>query len=233
MTQPAIIFREIHRLHLRVRELREEAARGPNRLKKYELKIADQEKQLHDLQEKVKQTKAEQHKKELDIKETKDKIDKHRKQMSLITSNKEYEALRKEIDNENQTIRVIEDQILEVMLKIDELSQQVPGLDKSLKAAKEEKAKAEAELGGKAQELAQRLASAEAELKTAEEGLEGDLKTIYHRLVRAHGADALSPLSGTSCAACYTDLTPQGYNDIRAGRLVACKNCGKLLYLAE
>ena len=59
------------------------------------------------------------------------------------------------------------------------------------------------------------------------------LEQIYDRLVKAHGADALSPLAGTSCAACYTDLTPQGYNDMRAGRLVVCKNCGKLLYLAE
>jgi predicted nucleic acid-binding Zn-ribbon protein len=233
MTQPAIICRNLHLLHLRVHDLREEAERGPNRLKKYELKIADQEKQLHDLQEKIKHTKAEQHKKELDIKETRDKIEKHRKQMSLITNNKEYEALRKEIDNENQVIRVIEDQILEVMLRIDELNTQIPELDKALKAAKDEKAKAEVEFGGKAQELAQRLTDAQAELKAAEGSLEGDLKTMYLRLVKAHGADALSPLNGQSCAACYTDLTPQNFNDIRAGRMVICKNCGKLLYPAE
>src|SRR5262245_11345471 len=130
MTPPAVVFREIHRLHLRVRDLREENERGPNRLRKYELKIADQEKQLQALQDQIKHTKAELHRKELDIKETHDKIDKHRKQMGLITNNKEYEALRKEIDNENQTIRVIEDQILETMLRIDDLSKQVPDLDK-------------------------------------------------------------------------------------------------------
>jgi hypothetical protein len=233
MTQPAILFREIHFQHLRVRDLRGEAEQGPNRLRKYQLRIEQQEKAVQAAQEKINQAKVAIRQKELSIKENNDKVEKHRKQVALVSTNKEYQALRHEIDNEIQATRVLEDQLLELMVNLDEVAKQLPQAERELLQARQEYQKAEAEFGGKVNELRQRLTEAEAALLAAEAALPVDLRPVYDRLLRAHRADALAPLEGRSCAACYTDLTPQGYNDLRSGRMVLCKNCGKLLYLAE
>jgi hypothetical protein len=233
MSQPAELFRQLHYLHLKVRDLREEAESGPNRLRRFKIKIEEQDKQLHAWQDKLKHVRVDIHARETSIKENLTKVEKFQSQMGQVTTKKEYDALRHEIDNHRQMNRVIEDKILELMLELDELSKQTPELERLVKHAKEECSRAEVELSGKVQELQARLNESELELKNAEASLPPDIKLVYDRLFKAHGADSLCAVQGRSCAGCYTEVTPQAYNDVRSGRMVLCKNCGKLLYMGE
>jgi predicted nucleic acid-binding Zn-ribbon protein len=55
----------------------------------------------------------------------------------------------------------------------------------------------------------------------------------FRRLEPTEGPDALSPLTGRSCSSCYTEVTAQQFAILRAGQISACKNCGKILFLAD
>ncbi len=226
-------LRTLHSTHLRLEDLRGGAEQAERSLRKYQHKIEQQQKQLEAAQEAIKKSKAASHHKEISIKENEDKMEKYRKQMNDVKTKKEYDALRHEIDNAKQATRAIEDEILELMGTIEEKSRELPAHEKAIAEARAEQKLAEAELAQRQSAMGERLSGAQAELKAAEEALPADVRIQYQRLLQAHGHDALSPIEGHSCGGCYTELTPQNYNDLRAGRLVACKNCGRLLYLAE
>ena len=56
---------------------------------------------------------------------------------------------------------------------------------------------------------------------------------MYDRLVAVKGDRAMSLVQDRTCTACYTEITAQNQNDLLQERLVLCKNCGRILYLAE
>lgn len=226
------LLRELHRLHLKIHDLREEAERAPRRLRAAQAKIDAASKALQEHLDRIKHLKVEIHQKEITVKEHQAKIERYQGQMKAITTTKEYDALRHEIENERLAITVIEDQILEVMLQMEQKQAQVPALEAEVQKAKAEYAKVEAEVGGRRDELYSQLAEAEAELKQLEQHLSGDLKSIYQRVVKAHGgAEALCELRDGYCTGCQTQVTLQQQIDAEANRIVVCHSCGKLLYL--
>jgi predicted nucleic acid-binding Zn-ribbon protein len=227
------LLRELHALHLRIKTLRDEAEQGPQKLRKYQAKIDHQQRLFSETQETIKHLKVTIHEKEVTLKGNLQKITKHQQQMNEASSKKEYDALRSEIDHERQANRVLEDEILEAMGALEEKTQQLPALEKALEQAREEYGKAEQEIAGRQSGLQQRLAEVNGVLESTEAGLSGEVRLQYRRLVQARGDDALAPVNGQTCSGCYTEITPQNYQDLRAGRLVACKNCGRLLYLPE
>ncbi len=228
-----IQLRNLHAIHLRLEDLRGGAEQAERSLHKYQARIETQQKNLHDAQEGIKKAKVAFHQKEISIQENEDKMAKYRKQMNDVKTKKEYDALRHEIDNVKQGTRVLEDEMLELMGQQEQKGKELPAFERGIAEATAELRRAEAELAERQSAVGERLAGAEAELKDAEEALPADVRNLYRRLVQAHGADALGAVAGRSCGGCNTELTLQNYNDLHAGRLVACKNCGRLLYLAE
>jgi predicted nucleic acid-binding Zn-ribbon protein len=77
------------------------------------------------------------------------------------------------------------------------------------------------------------LAEAQQQLKEKEEAIPADVCTAYQRIVAAKGPDALAPVQGRTCAACYTEITAQQYNELQQEFFVQCKSCGRILYLPE
>jgi predicted nucleic acid-binding Zn-ribbon protein len=43
----------------------------------------------------------------------------------------------------------------------------------------------------------------------------------------------MTAVEGQSCAACYTEITAQQYNELKQELFVLCKSCGRILYLPE
>jgi predicted nucleic acid-binding Zn-ribbon protein len=232
MTLPELL-RELHRLHLKIRDLRNEGEQGPRKLKSYQAKIERFQKELAAEQDAIKHLKTSIHAKEVEIKDNEQKTAKYQTQMGSATTKKEYDAFRHEIDHVKQANRVIEDDILEVMMQLDERTKKLPEFEKAIQQAKEEHRKAEADLGGRLKEHDHWLADAETALKAVEAQLTGDPRQAYDRLLVQYGAEALAPLENRSCSGCYTELTSQQQNDLRAGRMVTCKSCARLLYLPE
>jgi predicted nucleic acid-binding Zn-ribbon protein len=227
------LLRELHRLHLKIHDLREEAERAPRRLRAAQAKIDAAVKVLQDHLEGIKRLKINIHQKETTIKEHEAKIERYQSQMKAITKDKEYQALRHEIENERMAIAVHEDQILDLMLQVEQKQAQIPALETEVQKARAEYAKVEAEVGGRRDELYAQLAQAESDLKQIEQHLNGDLKKAYERLVKAHGgAEALCELRDGYCSGCQTQATLQQRIDAAANRIVLCNSCGKLLYLS-
>jgi predicted nucleic acid-binding Zn-ribbon protein len=230
---PAAALREIHRLRRNAKLLHDELDRIPRLLKAQQAKVARAEETLHDAQEALKKLKVTLLDKEGSLKSVHQTIAKHRKQRNESTGKKEYDALSAEIAVEEHKSQKLEDEILAGMMQSEEQTAKIPDLEKNLKQAKLECADFEAGVAERQASLKGQLDKAFAELKDVETHLPNDIRPHYERLVAARGEEAMAAALNRSCAACYTAITAQMYNDLLAGRFVLCKSCGRLLYLPE
>lgn len=233
MAGPAAILRETHRLRRHAKDLQSEIERSPRVIKGQQAKVARQEELYREAQEALKHLKVTVKEKEADLKATYAQIAKHEKQLNEAAAKKEYDALKAEIAGDRKKCLRLEDEILEGMAETDERAAQLPEMDKAIKKAKEEAAQFEKEAQTRVAGLQEQLQKAQQQLKEVEATLPEDVHMLYERQVEGRGEDALSSVQDRNCAACYTAITAQSYNDLLAGRLVVCKSCGRILYLPE
>jgi predicted nucleic acid-binding Zn-ribbon protein len=233
MPGPAVIFRDVHR-HLRhVHDLQEQLNRIPVQRKAQQTKLARHEGALHEAQEAVKKHKVTAHKKEGELKDKHAQIGRFERQLNEITSKKEYDALQQEIAHARADCGRLEDEILTALTDADERSARLPELEKAAAQAKEELARFEADAATRKASLSAQLAEAQGKLAAAEALIPEDLRIQYRRLVGARGADALAAVRNRTCAACYTEITVQHHTDLQQEKFLACKSCGRFLYLPE
>lgn len=231
MPGPAATFREIHRLRRFDHELQEQMDRLPRQQKARQDNIARVEEIHHQAQEAIKHLKVEMHSKEVTLKTTHGQIAKHQKQLNEAGSKKEYEALQHEINDAKATARRLEEEILDGMAQSEEQSARLPELEQAVKLAKAELTQFEAGMRERLAALQTQADDARRQLQELEANIPANHRAMYERIVTAKGHDALSTVQGQSCSACHTEITAQQHNELLQEQFVACKSCGRILYL--
>jgi predicted nucleic acid-binding Zn-ribbon protein len=233
MAGAAAIIAEIHRLRSQARALQERIDLAPKQYKAQQGVIAKREDELKQGQETIKKLKVAIHEHEVSIKAAQQQIAKYEQQLNDIHSKKEYDALKHEIAGVQDKIRAIEDQILTAMMDLDAKTTLVPPLEEAVKKAKAEFANFERDYQERL-DLWSKERDASAQGISAEEAkLPPDIRPQYDRLIKAMGPDAMAHVEGKNCAACYTEMTAQWYNNVLKRQFVVCRNCGRILYLKD
>ncbi|HKI31299.1 MAG TPA: hypothetical protein VKA46_05495 [Gemmataceae bacterium] len=227
------ILRELHRLRRHIKNLQDEISRVPLKIKAQQGKLARQEAALKAANEALKHVKVTVHQNEGGLKQMHLQIKKYEEQLRLISSKKEYDALQHEIADVRKKSGELEDAVLEGMTQVEEHTARVPEMEKVLKTGREELSRFETTSKERVATLTAELRKTQAELKEVEATLPHDLRPTYERLVGSMGEDALSLANNNTCSACHSGLTEQQHNDLLSGRLVTCKACGRIVYLAD
>jgi predicted nucleic acid-binding Zn-ribbon protein len=227
------ILRELHRLRRHIKGLQEEINRVPIKIRAQQAKLTRQEDEVKAAQDALKHTKTGIRENEVTLKQTHQQIAKYEGQLREITSKKEYDALQHEIADARKKCGQIEDVILEGMAKAEEEAVRIPNLEKALKAGKDDLADFEKSSKERVAMLTEELQRTQAQLKEVEATLPEDVRPTYQRLVTQRGEEALSLAVNNTCSACHSEMTAQQRNDLMAGRLVLCKSCGRIIYLAD
>ncbi len=128
---------------------------------------------------------------------------------------------------------VLEDEILEMLGRLDDLEARVVEAEKNLEAGKAELAKVETNVAATGEKLKAEVVRLKADLEVAEKDLPGDFKGDYRRVVRNKGADGLAPGDDGVCQGCGQSMTLNMQNDLALSKPTFCKSCGCLLYLSE
>ena len=233
MNETASGLRELHRIHTEIQRVRAELDRGPRQIRAKRRVVENKQAELEQLRAKLLQTRKSADEKSLQLKSNEAKLHGLQVKLNQATSNREFEAVKGQMDADRMANSVLEDEILEALDRVDALKATIADAEK-------EKAQLEAEAEAFASETAAAEAGRKAELDAlerslavAEKILPASLTPDYRRLVQAHGATALAPVDGKACSSCMTTVTPQQGIDLRAGRFVFCRSCGRLLYQTD
>ncbi len=156
------------------------------------------------------------------------------KQMDVISTQREYEALNKEIrdatDREHQLRKDLqrEERVLadvEELLRKDESMiklQESDIADKSARVSAERDAK-----------LAE-IARLRAEEERASAGIEKEVLFKFERIIRSKQGLGIVPVKGYVCTGCHMILPAQFVNEVRSGnRIIFCPYCSRVLFYEE
>jgi predicted nucleic acid-binding Zn-ribbon protein len=220
----------IHRLHLQLREVQEQMERGPRQLKARQQATQQKQADLEAQKQKHKALRVSADQKSLQLKTNEAKISDLRGKLNQAASNREFDIIRAQIDADTMANSVLEDEILDTLEKVDASQIGIKQLEEAVATAKADEARVAAETEKILPGLQAQIAELNSALVEAESRLPADFVLQYRRLSQAYGAGALAEVEGNICGSCYVSLPPQLAVQVRAGQVIFCKTCGRLLY---
>ncbi|MCA9015583.1 MAG: hypothetical protein KDA77_09665 [Planctomycetaceae bacterium] len=233
MSTTAASLKALHHLYLRLYDVDQKLEQGPRRIKLKEQFALQQDEKLKAVQDQVTQLKKQVHQKNLDLQSNEAKILGLRGKLNTASSNKEFDIIKGQIAADEMANSVLEDEILELMDKIDKKDEEVQDWVKKKDTAHADAKKTAQEFESARNRLSEEIQECKAAIADAEQIIPENIKVQFDRLVRSHGAGALANVAGKFCSACNVMIEPQLRVELNSGRLVFCKSCGRLLYLED
>ena len=184
--------------------------KGNNRLKEIELSL----------------NKAEHH-----MAEIKQKIDKLKDQLSLVTSNKQYDALTQEIEYLKQAMNEAELEDLELEEEKETLQNDLQEKEENLETLSEDLRTRRVRLENLIAESADKKSELEKERKKKSVHFDPSVLDRYVTIRDARDGLAVVTINGNSCSACGFVVPPQTVSVIRKKTLLYnCDICSRYLY---
>ncbi|MEI6240820.1 MAG: phospholipase [Planctomycetia bacterium] len=224
-------LRTLHRLHRQLADLHDQLTAGPRQ-------IAARTKQLEAAEaahaatlDEIKKVKMAGDHKQLQLRSAESKILDLEGKLNACKTNREYQTLRDQIAADKMATKVLEDEILEGLERLDAVKKHLPPAEAEIAAVKKQLAETKAKVDGETARLEAEVARIRVDLEAAEAELPVDTQEVYHRIVKSKGADAMAAVEGSSCGGCFQQLTGNMLAELSMGRVVPCRGCGCLLYL--
>ena len=215
-------------------ELQELKGDLPELVQNLQNKIKEQEISRKDLEDTVKKSLVSRDEADSEIISLKEKIEKYKAQQFEVKSNKQYDALGREIDYSQE--------------RITKLTKELEQLEGKAALAKEdaqnigpEIERLNAELKEKSDELAlvnKEHEEEELKLQHEREKLvsriqKSDLQ-MYERIRKAKSGLAVVPVKRSACGGCYNRIPPQRVLELRKNsKMTTCERCGRILVSEE
>ena len=160
------------------------------------------------------------------------RLTKFKDQLSLVKTNKEYQAMQHEIATAQSDLGGVEEKVLELMLEADTITADVKRTEAALTIRQKE-------IDKEKKELTEELASVNTSLKAASEAraelvkdLDARLMAIFEQVARVRKGVAISTATRDGlCAACHVRLRPFVFQQIRQNdAIIQCESCHRILY---
>jgi len=226
-------LRTLHRMHRQLADLTDRLAAGPRAVTARTKHVEAAEAKKAAAADDVKKARLAADQKQLQLKSAEAKILDLEAKLNACKTNREYQTLRDQIAADRMATKVLEDEIIESLERIDRLKPAVPVADAEIEAARKLLAEAEAKMRAEVGDLEAEVARVRADLQIAEKELASDVREKYDRVVKQKGADAMSAIDGQSCGGCFQQLTGNMVSDLMLGRVITCRTCGRLLYMPD
>jgi len=218
-------------LDIKIRGMQREKDGIPTRLaalegdfKKEEEKVLGQKAELDRL------LKDRRHK-EKELEEEVERVKKAEARVFEIKTNKEYQAVLKEIEGAKKLNRQREEEILGILERFEELQKVARQGEKELEAKRKEHQQQLSELQERAAQFEQKMAAEVKKWDERQRGIPSDLLSKYRMLLEKRQGIAVAPVSNGVCQACHMNLRPQLYIELQKQQtLILCPNCSRILF---
>lgn len=214
----------------RLQEVQELKGDLPMIVAELEGKVDDLKSRLKELNSFLKQSKIDRDNADVEILSLAEKVEKYKGQQLNVKSNKQYDALTREI--EAAEVKSVK---LEKEMEALEGKMEVSRKDIETLGAQVE------QLGGELEERRKELREINKEHEKEELKLQHEREKLlarieksdldrYERIRKAKGGKAIVPIRRGACGGCYSRVPPQKILEIRQNsKLYACEHCGRIL----
>ena len=194
-------------------------------------KLAQVETQREAAKHRTKQIESGRKKLELEVEARKQLIERYSLQQFQTRKNEEYRALAHEIATCNADIVKLEDQQLECMEAAEQVQNEVGKATREAAGLKKDVDDQVAKLAAREESLIRQLADLEKDRDKLAEAVESSVLARYERLFKHRGDTVIVGVDHGVCGGCHMRLPTQAVVTCRGEEeLVACPNCGRVLY---
>jgi len=151
-----------------------------------------------------------------------------------IKTQKEYQAVSKEIATAKKVIGELEEQILQKIGKIDELRVEIAGHEENLSSLEQNIDTHTGEVHGRIDRLEEDIVQVSVARAEIVKGLPATMIRRYGMLREQRRGVAVVEARGGSCLGCNMQIPPQLYNTLfRVDELINCPHCQRILVLRQ
>jgi len=220
----------LQRVDSNLDELHELKGDLPHLVEVLEKKLQEKDALRKSLEATVKNAQVRRDEIDLEIVSTKQKIEKYKEQQFQIKTNKQYDALTREIDLSQERVKTLEKEMETIEGKTANARTDLETLTPELQDLRKELKERQAELD----HVNKEHEDEELKLKHEREKLivridKSDIKS-YERVRKALGGKAVVAVRRNACGGCFKRVPPQVSVELRKNsRLMICEHCGRLL----
>lgn len=158
----------------------------------------------------------------------------YEKQMDLITTQREYEALDKEIKDATEKEQQLRKELIREEKILDELSESLGKDEKMIELQEEEITSEQKKIESENEEKKKELKKLESQESKIVPDLDGEIVFKFERIVRSKSGLGIVPIRNSVCTGCHMSLPKQFVNDVRRGEsILFCPYCSRILYYEE
>ncbi len=215
---------EIVRLQAVLEKVEKDKTKLASRLKQFETALKENREEFERAQKACRDN-------ELEIQIVDQRIIKSNEHLRNVKTNKEYQVLLREVDDNKKRKDAIETELLELMEEKDqsesivaESEKEYQLLDEQIKA---EQAVVEKQSTEDRELLAEYLESQE-KIGTS---LDPVLMERFRKISKMNNGSAVTQTSEQVCLGCFMNIPPQLYIEVQKGNdLISCPQCSRILY---
>ena len=189
---------------------------------------------LQNNKNRLKELEVELHKKEVGISQLDGKVESLKDQLFLVTNNKQYDALMKEIDHLKDKKSTFESETIELLEEKEKLIQDVESMESDLTGLSDDLSKRRLKLETAISQSADEKSILEKEKQARIDKIDLNIMSVYDKVMDARGGLAVVPIVGSGCGGCGAHIPPQTLTEVRANTGIhRCDICGRFLYNQE
>jgi len=222
----------LQKIDLELFEKEKEIKSFPEKEKKLNKEIEEVEKKIKETKNDLKKLQLDRKEKELEIKSYEEEKNNLNKKLDNVKTNKEYEALLIEIANIKKKISEIEEEVLILMEKEEEFIKKEKMLEDEFKKIKDNILKKIENERDKIEGLKKEIEAKKIERNELAKKIDYKIYNLYEKIRKSKkDGIAIVKIENGICGGCFMSLPTYIVEKVkRKKEIVQCENCSRILY---
>ncbi len=156
------------------------------------------------------------------------------KQMDVISTQREYEALNKEIRDATEKEHQLRKDLQKEERALAEIEEALRRDESMIKLQEAEISEKSTRINAERDSKLEEIHSLRSEEGRASNGIEKEVLFKFERIIRSKQGLGIVPVKGSVCTGCYMILPAQFVNEVRSGnKIIFCPYCSRVLFYEE
>jgi len=225
---------EAQKIETMIMEGEQKLLQAPKKLRQMEDQLTEVRDKIEKEKEIVEELEKERRKKEKELEGEKEKIKKLEVKLYDVKTNKEYQALLKEIESAKEANDRTEEDVLVLMDKVEDLKKDYETSQVELKRLEKESEIEKTEIQKETRSMDAVIAKLTTERDNLLSIVSENLRTTYNILREKRGGIAVTNVRNGVCLGCNMNIPPQLFIEVTKNKqLIQCPSCNRILFFRE
>ena len=222
---------QLQQIDSKIRAIQRTIEDVPGKITEVESPLQDSQNVLNRIKQQHEAFEKKKREKERALEDINDKINKLKMRTGEIKTNKEYQALLKEIKAVEDARSSIEDDILSAMEDADTLGKQIKTEEQNYRANKEKVETLKKDIENEKSETEKELLKVQGIREKVIEAVDGEVYDQYFMLLEICGGLAVIEVKDEICQGCNMNIPPQLFVELKKNEeIYNCPHCRRILF---